>query len=111
MVFQVYLGGQADPVPLLQLLELLFGFRRKLNAVASLGGSVSFPSPETGEMMTLKTIIARPGCVAYATSASGQVYTEGDEGYENMDAPNYYENYGRLVCHYYGVQPDGNRIL
>lgn len=78
---------------------------------ASLGGSVSFPSPETGEMMTLKTIIARPGCVAYATSASGQVYTEGDEGYENMDAPNYYENYGRLVCHYYGVQPDGTLVI
>ena len=78
---------------------------------AQLGGTVSFPDPWSGEQVTLKTILAQPGCIAYATAADGQVYADGDEGSDDIDAPNHYENYGRLVCHYYGVMPDGTLVI
>ena len=75
---------------------------------AHLGGSVSFADPWSGEQRVLKTIVAEPGCVAYSTSASGEVYT--DEDY-TVDALEEYENFGRLICHYYGVQPDGTIVI
>ena len=78
---------------------------------AEFGGTVSFPDPWSGEQVTLKTILAKPGCIAYATSASGQVYTASDEGYADMGGPGDYENYGRLICHHYGVQADGTLVI
>lgn len=75
---------------------------------AHLGGAVSFPDPWSGEQMVLKTIIAEPGCIAYSTSASGEVYTDEDNTPDAMDE---YENFGRLLCHYYGVQPDGTIVI
>lgn len=78
---------------------------------AEFGGTVSFPDPWSGETVTLKTIIAKPGCIAYATSADGQVHTAEDEGYADMGGPGDYENYGRLLCHHYGVQADGTLAI
>ena len=75
---------------------------------AHLGGTVSFPDPWSGEQMVLRTIIAEPGCIAYSTSASGEVYTDEDN---TPDAMEEYENFGRLLCHYYGVQPDGTIVI
>ena len=61
---------------------------------AHLGGTVSFPDPWSGEQMVLRTIIAEPGCIAYSTSASGEVYTDEDN---TPDAMEEYENFGRLL--------------
>lgn len=68
---------------------------------AHLGGIVTIPDVD-GEVVTLKTIVAEPGCVSYATTEDGQVYTEDDWEKAADDDP-VYEYFGMLFCHYYDV--------
>ncbi len=70
---------------------------------AHLGGTVTIPDVD-GEAVTLKTIVAEPGCVGYATTEDGLVYTEEDmEQDDNLT----YADLGMLFCHYYDVHRDG----
>ena len=70
---------------------------------AHLGGTVTIPDVD-GEAVTLKTIVAEPGCVGYATTEDGLVYTEEDMEQDDNLA---YSDLGMLFCHYYDVHRDG----
>lgn len=70
---------------------------------AHLGGTVTIPDVD-GEAVTLKTIVAEPGCVGYATTEDGRVYTEEDMEQDDDLA---YADLGMLFCHYYDVHRDG----
>lgn len=73
---------------------------------AHLGGTVTIPDVD-GEAVTLKTIVAEPGCVGYATTEDGLVYTEEDM---EQDDDLTYSDLGMLFCHYYDVHRDGTIV-
>ena len=67
---------------------------------AHLGGTVSFTEPDpfyNGQQVELKIILAEPGCIGYATSPSGEVYTGVEEDVY----------FAYQLCRYYGVNSDG----
>ena len=70
---------------------------------AYLGGTVTFPDPYSGETVALKTIVARPGCIGYATTAAGEVYTDEDRLlFDSLTA-----DVGHMPCNYFSVNTEG----
>ena len=72
---------------------------------AHLGGTVTIPDVD-GEAVTLKTIVAEPGCVCFATGTDGTVHTEADMD-EHRNDETFYADFGMMICHYYDVHVDG----
>ena len=70
---------------------------------AYLGGSVTFQNPYSGETVVLKTIVARPGCIGYVTTAAGEVYTDEDRLlFDSLTA-----DVGHMPCNYFSVNTEG----
>ena len=70
---------------------------------AYLGGTVTFPDPYSGETVVLKTIVARPGCIGYVTTAAGEVYTDEDRLlFDSLTA-----DVGHMPCNYFSVNTEG----
>ena len=70
---------------------------------AYLGGSVTFQNPYSGEAVVLKTIVARPGCIGYVTTAAGEVYTDEDRLlFDSLTA-----DVGHMPCNYFSVDTEG----
>ena len=70
---------------------------------AYLGGSVTFQNPYSGEAVVLKTIVARPGCIGYVTTAAGEVYTDEDRLlFDSLTA-----DVGHMPCNYFSVNTEG----
>ena len=70
---------------------------------AYLGGSVTFQNPYSGETVVLKTIVARPGCIGYVTTAAGEVYTDEDRLlFDSMTT-----DVGHMPCNYFSVDTEG----
>lgn len=67
---------------------------------AHLGGYVSFSEPFSGETATLRTIIIELGCISYALSPDGQVYS-------CADGTEYTWMYDFPFCHFFALYEDG----